>query len=125
MVLFIITRTICEDIYCIEKKKNDQVKNMPANTNINNMIKENTLHLRKTNTISETSQWIENEEDIAEIAFEQRVCELKKDPLYILNPMPSNSLRSAQKTLQQSKYAGILIFRFEHSWKCVYNKKQA
>ena len=46
--------------------------------------------------------WIEEPNDSAEIAIEQKVKGMRKDPLLLLNPLPTQTQRAAQKTLRQS-----------------------
>ena len=46
-------------------------------------------------------QWVEPEDDV-DAALEEKIKEMKKDPLFILNPIPTASQRRAQKTLRKS-----------------------
>lgn len=62
---------------------------------------EEELRKRKGELPNTSSEWIE-ENDSAEQIFEKKVLEMKKDPLYILNPVPTMNQRKAQKTLQNS-----------------------
>ena len=69
---------------------------------------------RKGDGEAATEQWMEPEET-ADIAFEERIMKMKKDPLFILNPIPTASQRRAQKTLRKSCCcACISIVGLEH-----------
>ena len=46
-------------------------------------------------------QWVEPEND-TDAALEEKIKKMKKDPLFILNPIPTASQRRAQKTLRKS-----------------------
>lgn len=62
---------------------------------------EEEIRKRKGELPNASSEWIE-ENDSAEQIFEKKILEMKKDPLYILNPVPTMNQRKAQKTLQNS-----------------------
>ena len=42
------------------------------------------------------------EEEKGDVAFEDSITKMRKDPLFILNPFPTSSQRKAQKTLRKS-----------------------
>ena len=46
-------------------------------------------------------EWIEPGEE-EDVAFEDSITKMRKDPLFILNPFPTSSQRKAQKTLRKS-----------------------
>lgn len=60
--------------------------------------KEEELRKRKGDA-KEAEEWIE---PAAEESLEEKVERMKVNPLYVLNPMPSQNQRKAQKTLQNS-----------------------
>ena len=93
-------RTIENDIFCIKRWKEETI---PVRTLSAKKEQEETIHQRKGEKQQEMDSWVKSEDNAGEVIFEQRLAETKKDPLFILNPMPPKSLRNAQKTLQRSK----------------------
>ena len=70
-------------------------------------VPESELRQRKGEK-EEKSEWVNTEEssteenDNAEVIFEEKVLQSQRDPLYMLNPFPSTNQRNAQKTLRKS-----------------------
>ena len=60
--------------------------------------KEGEVRKRKGDT-QEAEGWVES---AAEESLEEKAERMKTDPLYVLNPMPTQNQRKAQKTLQNS-----------------------
>ncbi len=65
-----------------------------------NAGKEEELRKRKGEE-EKGEEWIEPGEE-EDVAFEDSITKMRKDPLFILNPFPTSSQRKAQKTLRKS-----------------------
>ena len=69
---------------------------------------DNEIRQRNATTQQQPSEeWVED--DSAEVAFEEKLNEMKKDPLFILSPIPTKNQRAAQKTLQKSIFRLYLL----------------
>ena len=70
---------------------------------------DNEIRQRNATTQQQPSEeWVED--DSAEVAFEGKLIEMKKDPLFILSPIPTKNQRAAQKTLQKSIFDDIYYY---------------
>ena len=78
----------------VEKDKTNATQ--PAKKEISE--KEEELRKRKGDA-KEAEGWIES---AAEESLEEKVERMMVNPLYVLNPMPTQNQRKAQKTLQNS-----------------------
>lgn len=88
---------------CVENKKSTEKETTSVNKSSKVTSDEETIRKRnEPDSKDSSSEWVEKE-DAGEIAFEEKIEAFKKDPLYILNSMPSNNQRKAQKTLQKSR----------------------
>ena len=81
----------------IERIEEDKTSaTQPVNKEISE--KEEELRKRKGDA-KEAEGWIES---AAEESLEEKVERMMVNPLYVLNPMPTQNQRKAQKTLQNS-----------------------
>lgn len=81
----------------IERIEEDKTNaTQPVNKEISE--KEEELRKRKGDA-KEAEGWIES---AAEESLEEKVERMMVNPLYVLNPMPTQNQRKAQKTLQNS-----------------------
>lgn len=64
--------------------------------------KKEEVRKRKGDEEVASEQWVEPEDDV-DSALEEKIKKMKKDPLFILNPIPTASQRRAQKTLRKSR----------------------
>ena len=95
---------------CVESKKNTEQETTSTNKSNKAISDEETIRQRKEPISKDSSsEWVEKE-DASEVAFEEKIEAFKKDPLYILNSMPSNNQRKAQKTLQKSKLKFVIYY---------------
>ena len=97
----------CENGECSIREVKEEKQGSPTPQTPKQKVEESELRHRKGEK-GEKEGWVESEikadeeNDAAEKAFEERIIQTKRDPLYILNPLPTASQRKAQKTLRKS-----------------------
>ena len=96
----LLYRYCAGDTCAIRETEEKQLPDSPKPTQ---KLDESDSVLRKRKgELKEEETWVEPTNNAAEDLLEQKITQMRRDPLFILNPLPSSSQRKAQSLLRKS-----------------------